>query len=119
MSDSTEDRIAMKVDVSGTNILELPVKKLQPLEEQPFLLPPPAAGCGHWRGFTVDEKAGKCFCRECKGEVSPMFVLGRLMNQESRWRQTLEKYQDAMKRLDERERTKCRHCGKMTPISGR
>ena len=46
-----------------------------------------------------------------------MFVLESLMHQESRWMRTREAYQEEMKRLDERSRTKCQHCGQMTRIS--
>lgn len=48
-----------------------------------------------------------------------MFVLKMLMQAESRWNQTRESYQEEMKRLRERSRTKCQHCGQMTRISGR
>lgn len=105
------------IDTSGANLLELPVKTRPKLEEGPFLNPVPHNQCRHlFTGFTVDTDGGKCFCRACKGEVSPMFVLEQLMNQESRWMRTLATYQDAMKRLDEKSRCKCRHCGQMTRI---
>ena len=99
------------------NIIDLPVQRRDDSPDL-FLVPPPVGGCAHIRtGFTVDAKAGKCFCRGCGGEVSPMFVLEQLMKEESRWRRSLEEYKDSMRRLGERSRTKCEHCKKMTRIS--
>jgi hypothetical protein len=105
------------IDVSGENILTLPVKKRQPVGEG-FLQPVPYGKCGHRNGpFEVDVKGGKCKCLSCGDEVSPMFVLENLMNQESQWMRTRASYLDEMKRLAERSRTKCDQCGKMTRIS--
>ena len=107
------------IDTSGTNILKLPVKPVESRHDV-FLVPPPSNACAHLDGpFEVDEKGGKCKCLTCGGEVSPIFVLTRLMKQESRWMRTRLAYMDEMKRLHERERTKCQHCGKQTRISQR
>ncbi len=46
-----------------------------------------------------------------------MFVLRRLASEETSWKRHREVYIDEMKRLKERSRTKCYHCGKMTEIS--
>lgn len=99
------------------NIALLPVKhKAQDTER--FLKPVDPRACKHYVGpFVIDQKAGKCICEECKQEVSPMFVLERLMQQEGQWMQSRERYQDEMKRLSERSRTTCDHCGKMTRVS--
>lgn len=102
------------------NIVELPVKLRPSLDEQAFLQPVPYTKCRHYRGpFEIDTDAGKCRCKTCGDEVSPMFVLKQLMQQESQWRATREAYHDQMKRLAERSSTKCNHCGQMTRISHR
>ena len=76
--------------------------------------------CWHLRvSFSVDVVSGRCHCKACNAEVSPMFVLQQLMNAESQWMRSRAEYQDEMKRLAERESTKCSHCGKMTRISHR
>ena len=104
--------------MDGTNILKLPVKPKEPNDER-FLVAVPTGACCHFRGpFEIDVDAGKCKCTQCGTEVSPMFVLESLMHQESRWMRTRAAYQEEMKRLDERSRTKCQHCGQMTRISG-
>lgn len=56
-------------------------------------------------------------CGNCGTRLDPMFVLRALAGNESRWMETAKKYQEEMQRLNERSRTKCRHCGKMTKIS--
>jgi hypothetical protein len=106
------------IDVSGTNIAQLPVKYKKPEPGERFLVPVDPGKCGHWQGpFEIDVKGGKCTCKRCGEEVSAMYVLEQLMNTESRWMQANAQYQDEMRRLAERSRTKCNHCGKMTGIS--
>ncbi|WP_423454289.1 hypothetical protein [Ottowia sp. VDI28] len=105
------------IDATQTNILALPVKPRPSPEEGAMLQPVPYGKCEHvFTSFEVDVKAGKCRCKACGEEVGPMFVLDQLMKAESRWMRTLADYQDSMKRLAERSRCKCDHCGKMTRI---
>lgn len=106
------------IDISGTNIAQLPVKYKKPLEGERFLVPVAPGKCQHHGGpFEIDPKGEKCTCKRCGESVGAYFVLDQLMKTESRWMETLARYQDEMKRLDERSRTKCRHCGEMTEIS--
>lgn len=96
----------------------LPVRPRISPEEAPMLAPVDPLKCRHHSAkFEIDMRAGKCFCRDCKEEVSPMFVLEKLMHEESRWRRTRSDYLDELKRLEQRSRTKCQHCGEMTRIS--
>lgn len=102
-----------------TGVVQLPVKRRQDTKGL-MLVPPEPSGCSHlMTAFTVDVKAGKCACRGCGQEVSPMFVLERLMQKESQWQRTREAYQGEMQRLGERTKTKCQHCKKMTRVSNR
>jgi len=99
------------------DITKLPVKNKREDEGKLFLAPT-AKKCMHFRSaFEVDVDAGKCFCKECSGEVSPIFVLEKLMQNESLWSRSRDNYHDQMNRLDKRSKTKCLHCKKMTPIS--
>lgn len=56
-------------------------------------------------------------CGQCGTKLDPMFVLRRLAVEETQWHNTRQRYQKEMKRLDERSRTKCQHCEKITRIS--
>ncbi len=105
--------------MSDDTISKLPIRNKQH-KQGLMLVPPPRTTCDHLNAqFEVDFNAGKCKCMTCGGEVSPMFVLQQLMKAESRWQTNLERYQDEMRRLKERSRTKCQFCGKMTGISRR
>jgi hypothetical protein len=105
------------IDISGENVLQLPAKFKEPTGDR-FLVPVPPSTCIHFNGpFEVDVKGGKCMCKKCGGEVSPIFVLEQLMHLESQWMRTRAAYQDEMQRLSERSRTKCQKCGEITRIS--
>ena len=108
------------IDTPGADVLKLPVKRTEPPGDR-MLQPVPYVGrCTHWNtAFEVDTAAGDCKCLGCGERVTAIFVLEKLMQQESRWMRTREAYQDEMKRLSDRERTKCQHCGHMTRISNR
>lgn len=58
-------------------------------------------------------------CGHCGTRLDPMWVLKKLAHKETRWDRTRQSYAEEMKRLSERSRTKCEHCGKMTRISRR
>ncbi|SDV49254.1 hypothetical protein SAMN05216551_107187 [Chitinasiproducens palmae] len=109
----------IEVDLSETaSVTPLPVKPKARAEDGPYLDRAPFK-CAHVHGFTVDESLEQVTCRTCGERLNPMWVLSQLCNSETRWRQSREQYQDEMKRLKERSRTKCEHCGKMTRISNR
>lgn len=105
-------------DLDGSKVRVLPVKHKEPNTDR-MLSPVDPLKCRHRGGFTVDVDGGKCTCNDCNEDVSPMFVLERLMNLESQWMRTRAAYADEMKRLSERARTKCEHCGQITRISHR
>lgn len=56
-------------------------------------------------------------CSNCATRLDPMWVLTRIANEESQWNRSRERYQDEMRRLSERSRTKCDNCGHMTRIT--
>lgn len=58
-------------------------------------------------------------CAECKQFLNPVFVLQQLLGHQSEFMQLHDRYQDEMRRLKERSRTKCQHCGEMTRITHR
>lgn len=100
-----------------SDIKTLPVKNKRN-DNGLFLVPSPVNKCKHYTGpFEVDQDSGTCICKECGEKVTPIFVLKRLMDSESRWNRARSNYIDQMKRLKERSRTKCQHCGRMTAIS--
>lgn len=82
----------------NVNVIPIGVRPRPDPEVGPYLAPPPADACRHTSGpFEVEE----------------------LMRDESRWMRHRAEYFEHMKRLKERSRTKCQHCGVMTRISER
>lgn len=69
--------------------------------------------------YLIREGDTEVECSLCKTRIDPMFVLRILAVEENHWKETRRHYQAEMQRLNERERTKCQHCGKMTRISRR
>lgn len=75
------------------NLLRLNVRNKRADEAGPQLVSVEATACRHCNTqYVIDLKAGKCRCNACGSELSPMFVLEQLMNEESRWRQTRVAY---------------------------
>jgi ribosomal protein S14 len=72
--------------------------------------------CAHL-GFYVDPSKDTVECRDCGEKLNPIWVLTRIANDEGRYVANHKRYQDEMKRLKNRRRTKCRKCGEMTSIS--
>ncbi|WP_395066159.1 hypothetical protein [Paraburkholderia silvatlantica] len=105
--------------MSDDTIRKLPVRKRPELGSDRMLAPVTGTRCFHTHGFLVDDRASEVTCAACREKLNPMWVLLQLMHKESRWHELHARYQDELKRLNERERTKCQHCGQMTRISHR
>ncbi|MBO4120269.1 hypothetical protein J5T34_05885 [Cupriavidus gilardii] len=98
-------------------MLSFPGKKKVPADEGPYLREVHyRPGCQHRAGFTIDEKLDAVECTACGERLNPMWVLQQLARAETRWHNHAAQYQDEMKRLAERSRTKCEHCGQLTRI---
>lgn len=67
--------------------------------------------------FVVDSDNAEVTCKTCGEKLNPMVVLHRLACKETQYHLAAQRYQDEMKRLNDRARTKCQHCGKITRIS--
>jgi hypothetical protein len=67
--------------------------------------------------YLIDEAAAEVECGACKAKLNPTWVLARLAREETKYHETAMSYQEEMRRLSERSRTRCDHCAKMTRIS--
>lgn len=102
--------------MSDDTVIYPPFKK-RPIDVERVLTVVHSYGqCRHER-FTIDEKLAQVECRDCKASLNPFYALAQLARQETRYHELHERYQDEMKRLGERSKTKCEHCQKMTRIS--
>lgn len=78
-----------------------------------------AEGCKHepkGNTYLVDQAEGTVECGRCKKKLDPMWVMLQLSNQESHWYLNWERYAKERRKYEERSRTTCEHCGKMTKI---
>lgn len=73
-------------------------------------------GCLHYGSYLVDSKAEFVTCKQCGERLNPIWVLGQLARNESRYRNQVANHRKVSKELEGRNRTKCQHCGQMTRI---
>lgn len=109
------------------NLRELGIKFKAPPADSDLTLKIVVGECNHtgyWKGgrhkdahYLIRDGETELECGICGQRLDPMFVLKQLARKESQWRHAREVYAEEMKRLDERRATKCKECGKMTPIS--
>lgn len=109
----------MNDDDHFAEVRKLPVRMRRDLGDERVLAPVMGVKCWHQHGFLIDERASEVTCAACGEKLSPMWVLAELMRKEHRWHALHERYQSELARLNERERTKCQHCGQITRISHR
>jgi ribosomal protein S27E len=100
------------------NVHELPVKIRPELGDERALRVVSSGGCWH-KVFIVDEKLAEVTCATCGTKLNPLWVLTQLAQSENRFHELHARYHDELKRLAERSKTKCEHCGGMTRISRR
>jgi hypothetical protein len=106
------------------NIKKLPVsfKKRAPEDRtvvRPWEVGRPAA-CSHLMAtYLIRDGEAEVECGRCGTRLDPMWVLAKIATEDRRWAESQARYQEEQKRLAERKRTKCDHCGAMTRISRR
>lgn len=103
------------------DVTKLPIAFKAPAdtEDAPVLERVAHKKCWHEGTYEVDEAEAEVTCSRCGEKLNPMWVLARLSDAEHRYHRARQSYQDEMRRLAARSRTKCRCCGKMTTISAR
>jgi ribosomal protein S27E len=104
------------IDTDSASVVELKVPFKKPAPEDRLLLVE-WGKCQHFGPFVVDHKAAEVTCKGCGEKLNPMWVLQMLAGEETKWHESFKRYQAEMRRLSERSRTKCQHCGQMTRIS--
>ena len=72
--------------------------------------------CQHKR-VTVDEILSEVECSNCGAKLNPIQVLARLAQEESVLKHRIASLRKLKTDLDAKTRTKCRHCGHMTPVN--
>lgn len=95
-------------DIPETNIISLSKKRIE------------YRGCKH-HSMIIDPELDTVSCKDCKEKLNPMAVLARFAGEEKTFRAELiyktRRLDTIAKKLDEKRRTKCHHCGSMTPVN--
>ncbi len=105
-------------------VKRLPVRFKKPTHDEGRVLQvvhPRSPACDHQFKVSYLIRPGETEveCSGCGTRLDPMWVLSRLAAQDSQFYRARERYQEEMKRLEERSRTKCEACGHMTRTSRR
>jgi Zn finger protein HypA/HybF involved in hydrogenase expression len=96
---------SVKVDDEPTNIISLSEARNRYRYDK----------CRHKR-ILVDEVKAECECRDCGEKLNPMVVLARLAEEESRLKYRIDQMRKLNHALDDKKRTKCEHCGRLTRV---
>lgn len=75
-----------------------------------------AKHCKH-RKVTVDEKLSYLKCRDCKETVNPIWWITRLAQEWWRVKNLYEQNRRAAALFEEKQRTRCEHCGRFTKVN--
>ncbi len=111
-------------DDEPPRVTRLPVRFREPPDADRTLFgphdPPHHPECSHtFVHYYVNPAEAEVTCGKCKTKLNPMWVLGQLANGDRRYAESQRAAKAAQARLDERSRTKCEHCKRMTRISRR
>lgn len=72
--------------------------------------------CPHYR-IAVDVDFAAIECRDCGKELNPIEWIAMMTEEWARVTSLYKKYTVAKELYDEKERSRCQHCGKMTRIN--
>ena len=72
--------------------------------------------CRHTQ-IIVDPIKAEVECAACGEKLNAIAVLARFAQEESRYARILESMRETKKALEEKQRTKCKHCGKITDVN--
>lgn len=97
-----------------TTIVQLPVRK-KGVPEGPLTVVHGYGGCQH-RHFEVNERKAEVTCADCGEKLNPIWVLMLLATEDRVLRDRWAGMRAEVQLLGKRLRTKCRHCGQMTPV---
>lgn len=71
--------------------------------------------CQHKR-VEVDEILAEVSCKDCGEKLNPIAVMARMAREESRLGDRIAALKQLQAGLENKQRTKCTHCGQMTPV---
>ncbi len=69
--------------------------------------------CRH-RNLLVDADKALVECADCGALLDPVAMLLRFAREQTRWQRAREAMIEARRKLEEKQRCRCEHCGKLT-----
>lgn len=72
--------------------------------------------CQHAR-MEVDEAMAEVRCKNCKEKLNPIWVLMKIAGEQSRYIAEFKRSKEIAKRINEKEKTRCEHCNRMTRVA--
>lgn len=97
------------------NLVIFPVK-LKTVPGKPISVAQvPYTACRHLH-TEIDPQKAEVTCLDCKALLNPIWLLEQLSREDDRLFRRWAELKATIQAMDERTKTKCKHCGKMTPI---
>ena len=72
--------------------------------------------CRHIK-VIIDEENSTVECKDCGEKLNPIWVLSRYATEETKLKREIDYLRRMRKALEDKHRTKCKHCGKMTDVN--
>lgn len=69
--------------------------------------------CRH-RNLLVDADKAEVECADCGVKLNPIAMLARFASEQTRWQRAREGMLEERRKLEEKQRCRCEHCGKLT-----
>lgn len=112
----TDDPLGVTMDVCGaTTVVEFP-KRPKARDTKPLTMVQFDGGCRHLQ-VIVDEKKAEVECAHCHEKLNPIWVLGQYAREDDRLVNRWASLRAEARLLQDRVRTTCQHCQKMTRIT--
>lgn len=86
------------------------------MSEQNIFLEKRRQNCDHDAPFLIDETLSTVECKKCGAHLNPIYCLSVLAKQWTNWSRRKAEAELTLKEIENKKRTKCFHCGKMTAI---
>ena len=102
--------------MSDDNIVKFTKKYVAPQTTERFLTVVHSYKCIHGN-YIVDPDKAEVECGKCHERLNPIKVLVELAHKECKYHDYHKRFIEQSKKMDERTRVKCSHCGQFTKVN--
>jgi len=104
----------MSVELPPDNVTELPMRKKAARKQHLTMAMRPGA-CRHVH-TQIDVEKSELLCLDCKEKLNPIQWLAKISTHERNAFENIKEWRALAQSIKDKCHTKCRYCGKMTPI---